>query len=128
VCNDIASADPEGGAAGDYRQREITMRTMLKAVIDTEVGNETVRNGTTAKLLEQMVHQLEAEAAYFAVEDGQRTCIVVFDLADSSRIPTVSEPFFLGAKARVTLNPCMNLDDVVRGLSELPPDLTSPGV
>jgi hypothetical protein len=103
------------------------MRIMLKAVIDTEVGNETVRSGATAKLLEQMVHQLEAEAAYFAVEDGQRTCIVFFDLAEPSRIPAVSEPFFLGAKARVTLNPCMSLEDVVRGLSELPPDLTSSG-
>src|SRR5215217_5893315 len=74
---------------------EVPMRMMLKAVIDTEAGNENIRNGSMAKVIEQMVQQLNPEAVYFAPEDGQRSCIVVFDMADPSQIPAVSEPMFL---------------------------------
>jgi hypothetical protein len=97
---------------------EAVMRMMLKAVIDTEAGNEAARNGQLPKITRGLVEQLHAEAAYFLPEDGQRSCLVVFDMTDSSQIPVIVEPLFLGANARVTLVPCMNLDDVERGMSE----------
>jgi hypothetical protein len=43
------------------------------------------------------------------------------------RYPAISQPLFQTGKARVTLKPCMNLDDVQRGLSQLPADVTSTG-
>ena len=98
------------------------MRMMLRAVVDTEAGNEALRNGSMLKVIEQMMQQLNPEAAYFVgSEDGQRSCVVVFDMADPSQIPAISEPLFQTGKARVTLTPCMSLDDVQRGLSQLPP-------
>ncbi|MGY1836529.1 hypothetical protein ACI79P_15665 [Blastococcus sp. SYSU DS0510] len=103
------------------------MRMMLRAVIDTEAGNEAIRNGSVAQMLEQMVKQLNPEAAYFHDEDGQRAMTVVFDMADPSQMPAIAEPLYLGVKARVSMVPCMNLDDAHRGLSQLPPELTSPG-
>jgi hypothetical protein len=39
-------------------------------------------------------------------------------LADPSQIPVVTEPLYQGAKAKVTLTPCMNLEDVKRGMDE----------
>ena len=102
------------------------MRMMLKAVVDTEAGNEALRNGSMVKAIEQMTQQLNPEAAYFlASEDGQRSCLVVFDMTDPSQIPAISEPLFQTGKARVTLTPCMNLDDLQRGLSQLPADVAS---
>jgi hypothetical protein len=104
------------------------MRMMLKAVVDTEAGNEALRNGSMMKAIEQMVQELHPEAAYFtASDDGQRSCLVVFDMADSSQIPVVSEPLFHGARARVTLTPCMDLDDLQAGLSRVPADVGSTG-
>ena len=103
------------------------MRMMLRAVVDTEAGNEALRNGSMLKVIEQMMQQLNPEAAYFVEEDGHRSCLVVFDMADPSQIPALSEPLFQTAKARVTLRPCMNLDDLQRGLSDLPADLSSTG-
>jgi hypothetical protein len=41
------------------------MRMMLKAVIDTEAGNEAARNGQLPKITRGLVEQLHAEAAYF---------------------------------------------------------------
>jgi hypothetical protein len=101
------------------------MRMMLHAVIDTEAGNEAIRNGSIAKMVEQMVQQLHPEAVYFPAGSGQRSCIAVFDMADPSQIPAIAEPLFLGGKAKVTLTPCMNLDDLQKGLAQLPPELTS---
>ena len=103
------------------------MRMMLKAVVDTEAGNEALRNGSMLKAIEQMGQQLNPEAAYFVGEDGRRACIVVFDMADPSQMPAISEPLFQIGKARVTITPCMDLDEVRKGLSQLPPDVTSTG-
>jgi len=101
------------------------MRMMLKAVVDTEAGNEALRDGTMVKAIEQMMKQLNPEAAYFVgSEDGQRSCLVVFDMADSSQIPVISEPLFRTGRARVTFMPCMNLDDLQAGLSQVPADVT----
>ncbi len=102
------------------------MRMMLRAVVDTEAGNEALRNGSMLEVIEQMMQQLNPEAAYFVgSEDGQRSCVVVFDMADPSQLPAISEPLFQIGRARVTLSPCMNLDDVQKGLSQLPADLSS---
>ncbi len=71
------------------------------------------------------MQQLRPEAVYFPADAGQRSCIVVFDMADASQIPVIAEPLFFGGGAKVTLTPCMNLEDLQRGLAQLPPELTS---
>jgi hypothetical protein len=101
------------------------MRMMMMAVLDTEAGNEALRNGSMITTVEQMMNQLKPEAAYFAAPAGQRSCFVVFDMADPSQIPAIVEPLFVGAKATVTLSPCMNLEDLQKGLSQLSPEVTS---
>jgi hypothetical protein len=103
------------------------MRMMLKAVIDTEAGNAAARKGELPKITRGLVEQLHAEAAYFLPEDGQRSCLVVFDMTDTAQIPVVVEPLFLGANARVTLVPCMNLDEVERGMAEAFSELDDSG-
>ena len=50
-------------------------------------------------------------------EGGRRGCLVVFDMTDSSQVPVIAEPLFLGANAEVTLAPCMNMDDLEKGLA-----------
>ncbi len=101
------------------------MRMMLKAVMDTDAANEAARAGALGDVTRRLVEQLQPEAAYFLPsEGGQRSCIVVFDMSDTSQIPAIAEPMFLGVKARITLSPCMNLDDLQRGLSEAHPPAT----
>jgi hypothetical protein len=36
----------------------------------------------------------------------------VFDMADPSQIPVITEPLFNLAKAKITLTPCMTLEDI----------------
>ncbi len=46
-------------------------------------------------------------------------------MTDPSQIPSIAEPLFLGANANVTLTPCMNLEDLQKGLAQLPPEVVS---
>src|SRR3954471_21282476 len=97
------------------------MRMLLKAVMDTDATNDVARSGGLMDITRELVKQLDAEAAYFVTDGGQRSCLVVFDMTDTSQIPVIAEPLFLGAKAQVTFAPCMNFEDLERGLNEAYP-------
>ena len=90
---------------------------MLKAVMDTEKGNEAIRNGSLGEIIEGVVERIQPEAAYCAGEDGQGACFMVFDMTDSSQLPAISEPLFQSGGARITIAPCMNLDYLQKGLT-----------
>ncbi|WP_405949599.1 hypothetical protein OG588_27265 [Streptomyces prunicolor] len=95
------------------------MRMMLKASMDTEKGNEAIRNGTLGKLMEESLEQIKPEAAYFTADGGKRTAYLFFDLEDPSDIPSISEPFFLNLGAELTYTPVMNPEEVAQGLSKI---------
>jgi hypothetical protein len=95
------------------------MRMMLKAVVDTAAGNSVIADGSIGPVIGRLVEQLKPEAAYFAGEDGQRACFMVFDMQDAADLPAISEPLFQGMNARVTVTPCMDLEDLQKGLARL---------
>jgi hypothetical protein len=41
-----------------------------------------------------------------------------FDLADPSQLPVIDEPHYLQAKARITVSPCLALEDIKKGVEE----------
>ena len=95
------------------------MRMMLKVSIPVEPGNTAVKDGSLKKVIGESLERLKPEAAYFLAEDGRRTAIMVFDLADQSEIPSIAEPFFLAFNASVSIAPVMNADDLAKGLEKL---------
>lgn len=92
------------------------MRMMLKIKMPTEIGNRAIKDGSLGKLLEGTLSRLKAEAAYFISEDGERCALVFFDMKDSSDIPPIAEPLFVGLNAKIELVPAMNVDDLGKGL------------
>ena len=94
------------------------MRMLLKAILDTEAANEVFRSGAAAEALDQLQEALQPEALYSFVEDGQRAFFAVFDLADPSEIPVISEPLYQRANVKIMLTPCMTLEDVKKGIEE----------
>ncbi len=97
------------------------MRMMLKAQLDTAAASKGIQDGSLPQALQQVMEMLKPEAAYFGPEGGVRTCYFVFDMADPSQIPPISERFFQAANARVEMFPVMDADDLQRGLSQLNP-------
>lgn len=95
------------------------MRMMMKVQMDTEAANKTLSDGSMPELLQTAMSQLRPEAAYFGPEDGVRTAFFIFDLADPSLIPAISEPLFQKLRAKITMIPVMNQDDLQRGLQSL---------
>src|SRR3954465_2356249 len=95
------------------------MRTMMKITIDTEAGSRAIANGSLPQLLEQTMGQLQPEAAYFGPEAGMRTAFIVFDLENSSRLPSITTPLFRKLKATVEMFPVMDREDLQKGLQQV---------
>jgi hypothetical protein len=68
------------------------------------------------------VERFQPEAFYAFGEDGQRA---VFDMADPSQIPVLTERMYQRGKAKITLTPCMNLEDLQKGFEELASQMAS---
>jgi len=96
------------------------MRTLMTAQMDTEATNQAIKDGSIAKTMQSALEQLHAEAAYFTTHEGQRTAYIIFDLHDTNQMPEVTEPFFMGMKAKIDMAPVMNADDLQEGLARLP--------
>ena len=94
------------------------MRTMLRITMPVETANKAIKDGSLARTFETMTAELNPEASYFYPENGRRAAIFVFDMTDSSQIPSVAEPFFLNLDATVELYPVMNADDLKKGLEK----------
>jgi hypothetical protein len=94
------------------------MRTMMRVQIPTAAGNEAIKNGSLPEIMGKALAALNAEAAYFTSEDGMRTALIFFDMADSSDIPPAAEPFFMGLDAKITFAPVMNADEMRAGVGK----------
>ena len=91
------------------------MRMLLRVSIPVEAGNAAAKAGTLGSTIEQILADLKPEAAYFLADDnGQRSGSIVFDMKDSSEIPSVAEPWFLAFNAKVSLRPIMNPQDLAK--------------
>jgi hypothetical protein len=95
------------------------MRMMLRAVMDTQVSNKALKNGELQKLMDSLMDQLKPEAAYFTPHLGKRSCVIVFDMKDSSQIPSITDQMLQSLGAEVEIQPAMNRDDLQKGLAAL---------
>lgn len=95
------------------------MRIMMRVSIPAEPGNAAIKSGELARIIQNFMAENKPEAAYFGTNDGLRTAYFVVDVADSSRIPVLAEPFFMGMQAHIDLQPVMNAEDLGRGLAAI---------
>ena len=103
------------------------MRTLMTVRIPTVKGNAALKDGSLQRTLGAFMDEQKPEAAYFTVSpDGERSAVFVFDMADSSTIVAVSEPFFTELEAKITIAPVMNVEDLTTGLKQLDGALAAP--
>ena len=89
------------------------MRTLMTVSMETAATNAAVREGKLVTAIQQLLADVKPEAAYFTNDnDGNRFGIVVFDLKESSQIPRIAEPWFLGFHAKVTFRPARSVADL----------------
>ncbi|TDC22805.1 hypothetical protein E1265_14700 [Streptomyces sp. 8K308] len=95
------------------------MRMMLRARLDTQLASEAVKSGRMPTIMQSLYERLSPEAAYYCPVEGARGCTFVFDMQDTSQIPSIAEPFFEELGAEIDITPVMNRDDLLQGLQTL---------
>jgi hypothetical protein len=98
--------------------QEVSMRMMMHVSLPVETFNAAVKDGSAGAKMKKILDQLKPEATYFMADRlGRRCAVLIVDLADPSKIPTLTEPWFLTFHAAVELQPVM-----------LPQDLAAAGL
>jgi len=87
---------------------------MIKASMSTEAANDVARDGQLGATIQSILDDLKPEAAYFTEDVGERTAILIVDLAEASQIPAVAEPWYLAFDARVEFSPLMVPEDLAK--------------
>jgi hypothetical protein len=96
------------------------MKMLLDITIPHEPFNSLVRQGVAGKKIAEILEVIKPEAAYFTEQDGKRGAILVVDLANPSKIPSLAEPFYLTFNADVKFRVMMAPDDLKKsGLDTL---------
>jgi len=90
------------------------MKFLLKVSWDVAAGNEIMRSGKLARLVESYLAEHKPEAVYFTAEEGKRGGIIVVNLTGASQIPALAEPWFLAAKAKVEFIPAMGPEELAK--------------
>jgi hypothetical protein len=91
------------------------MRMLLRVSIPAETGNAAAKAGTLASTVEKILADLKPEAAYFMADDnGNRSGSIVFDMKESSQIPSIADPWFLAFNATLSFRPVMNPEDLAK--------------
>jgi len=96
------------------------MLILLNVSIPHESFNAAIRDGSVGKKLHSILDETKPEAVYFTEQHGKRSCILVVDLPDVSKIPALAEPWFLTFNADVELRVIMSPEDLAKaGLDDL---------
>jgi len=86
------------------------MRFIIKISLPVEAGNAAAKEGF--KAIPSILEEQKPEAAYFYLENGKRTALLVTDIQEPSQIPAIVEPWFLGFNAAVEFHPAMVAKDL----------------
>jgi hypothetical protein len=93
---------------------------LLNASFPHDVFNAAVKDGTAGQKIGRILDEIKPEAVYFTEKDGHRAAVMVVELPNPSKIPSLSEPLFLTFAASVEFRIVMTPDDLQRaGLDEI---------
>ena len=88
------------------------MRILLKVNLPVDRANQMAKDGTLSSTIKAILDEQKPEAAYFLDDLGMRTGFLFLNLADSSDIPRVTEPWMLAFDAGIELHPVMAPQDL----------------
>jgi hypothetical protein len=92
----------------------VRMRMMIHVSFPVEAGNTGITSGKLTALVQKFIADQKPESAYFFADgDGRRSGIMVVDMKDTSEIPGLAEPWFLGLNASFKIWPVMTPQDLV---------------
>ena len=96
------------------------MKMLLRVVMPHEPFNSMVRQGTVGKVLEKIMAEIKPEAAYFSLEDGYRSALLVININKPGDYIKYAEPFFLQFNAKIDYKIVISPEEMrASGLEEI---------
>ena len=87
------------------------MKMLMNVRFPHEPFNTLVRAGKVGGIIRRIINDLQPESIYFVEQRGTRSAVAIIDVADSSRIPSFAEPFFLMFNADCEFRIAMSPED-----------------
>ena len=91
------------------------MRVLMFVKLPHQPFNAAVKDGTAGAKLNRILEAMKPESDYFTELNGVRTGVLVVDLPDASKIPSLAEPWFLTFQADIKCQIVMTPDDLKKG-------------
>jgi len=88
------------------------MKFIIKLRMSLERGNEATADPQFGKKMGELLQELNVEAAYFSLINGQRGGFLVVNMNDASEMPKYMEPFFAWLHADAEVYPVMTPADL----------------
>ncbi len=96
------------------------MRMLVNVKLPHEHFNKAIRDGSLVQKLHRVLDEIKPEAVYFTEQNGQRGAILIVDVDDPSKFPSIAEPWFLLFNADVEFRIVMKQEDLHKaGLDEI---------
>jgi hypothetical protein len=96
------------------------MKMLLEVKFPHGPFNAAVKDGTVGKKIQSILEATKPEAAYFTEMDGTRGAILIVNLEDPSKVPSLAEPWFLQFNADCKFRIVMTPDVLAKaGLEEI---------
>jgi hypothetical protein len=90
------------------------MKMLVLVSIPTEPFNSMLRNGTAGETIERVVADNKPESIYFTEIDGNRGAVMIVEIPNASKIPSISEPWYLNFEALCVFKIVMSPDDLMK--------------
>jgi len=93
---------------------------LLNVRIPHEPFNTLVRQGKAGAIMGRILDDIKPEAVYFTEQDGKRGGVLIVDVKEPSRVPSIAEPFFLQFNADCHFHIVMSAEELKKaGLDDL---------
>tara|TARA_R110000868_G_scaffold89492_5_gene249131 strand:- start:15918 stop:16238 length:321 start_codon:yes stop_codon:yes gene_type:complete len=90
------------------------MKMLVNVVYPIEPFNSMVRDGSVGEVIGRVIDDIKPESIYFTEIDGSRGAVMVVDVADASKVPSIAEPWFLNFEAICEFRIAMTPDDLMK--------------
>jgi hypothetical protein len=88
------------------------MRMLVHVTLPHEPFNSYVKDGSVGARIQKILGETKPEAVYFTEYGGQRGAIMIVNVENPSKIPGISEPWFLAFDGDVEFHVVMSPEDL----------------
>ena len=94
------------------------MRLLMNVKIPHEPFNTLLKKGRVGEIIQEIIKDLQPESIYFTEQGGSRGAVAIVNIENESKIPSLSEPFFLNFNADCEFRVVMSPEDLVNARLE----------